>query len=76
MVVGKMIINMDMVRLFSLTEINIKVIGLTIRDKAKENWFILMEQSMKVNLKMTILTAMEKFIILQEIGMKVNGKKE
>jgi len=31
---------------------------------------------MKVNLKMTILTAMEKFIILQEIGMKVNGKKE
>jgi len=37
MVVGKMIINMDMVRLFSLTEINIKVIGLTIRDKAKEN---------------------------------------
>jgi hypothetical protein len=35
-----------------------------------------MEQSMKVNLKMTFLRAMEQFIILQEIGMKVNGKKE
>jgi hypothetical protein len=37
MVVGKMIINTDMVHLFSLMEINIKVIGLTIRDKAKES---------------------------------------
>jgi hypothetical protein len=37
MVVGKMIINTDMVHLFSLMEINIKEIGLTIKDKAKES---------------------------------------